>query len=206
MHSSGIEQLLEDLLAALRSEDRPTEEDLPRVTLHLASGQSLSGAIVDRVHHDCIVLQEDELEQHHVTMHGIVAVSVHDSIDAADVLSGGRAERPGEARTPEELQRDLDQIGEELGVALEAEDIPEDNDARIALTHVLENVRDALTEIFDEHGEEARESFARVCLEDADAAGVERREDAVVVSADLTSGPCGRLPVDELRTALLGAS
>ena len=182
-----------ELMDTLR-QARRWADDVPAVTLFLASGASVRGEVL---HHDMevtVLADGDDLIT--VASPAVIGVRVHDAAQAVDVLTGGSVElRPNEqAPSRAHLRRDVaalesrwaKELPGSLYLSLEA---PADTEARrLSLQRVLVDLADAVEMV----GSPFVDAVDRIVISHADIPGAERVERDLWLSADLDSGRLGR--------------
>jgi hypothetical protein len=210
-----VESILLELATIRRRANEGEKLSVPMVTLHLASGNTLVGWIIDLAddrHQPCIVMQAagtgprtPRLDVTYVDREGIEAITIHEASDIAHILSFGTIDAAPGAPAPtraelisraEELGRALsDAIGAPIAFEIAWEQMSEQKEAMYSLGEILGDTAAALKKIAEDgfgRAELARR-VRRIRLESGDRARVIREDDLLRVITAITAGQKGRL-------------
>lgn len=164
-----------------------SDAERPRLELVLESGSVLAGVLVATS--NGMLRLEDERKVSFVRPSSVAAVTVLDGPSHLDILSGGRAERGGDAPGALGLSKKAKALSDRLHRRIDV-DIPSSETQRLALSRLLDELGAALDHIVTQYGDEFSVESIRV---ESGVPGVEREGTTLVVRAWLDGGVSGRL-------------
>jgi antitoxin component of MazEF toxin-antitoxin module len=208
--AKSLDALIEQLLELKRTRG---DGQLPRVTLHLASGRQVSGWLLDAQGGQLLLHAAGEDPRQagddalYLPRAALEAITVHDAGALALQLD---AERPPPSRLDlkrraAELSAQVSQVvGEPVTFEIAWDAVMESGPPLRALEDLMLECADSLTAIGgDPLGRGAlRERLRKVCFVEGPRAAAAMEGGTLIVCAHLTEGAAGRLDSAELRSAI----